>query len=94
MVCSRPQCVSYLQLTRLSGTEFNDEVSFGDGLVVFGQSIGAATDSTGFDDSDGVLGCARILSSSFTYSNFRIAWALRPSQLGLSRRTRRKAFRQ
>jgi len=40
----------------MSGIEFNDEVSFGSGLVVFGQSIGAATDTTGFDDSDGILG--------------------------------------
>lgn len=39
------------------GTEFNDLVSFDSDLTVFGQSIGAAIDSSGFDDSDGVLGC-------------------------------------
>lgn len=39
------------------GTEFNDMVSMDGGLTVFGQSIGAAIDSSGFDDSDGVLGC-------------------------------------
>jgi cathepsin E len=38
------------------GTEFNDQVDFGSGLVIHGQSIGAATDSQGFDDSDGILG--------------------------------------
>ncbi|EKM61622.1 uncharacterized protein PHACADRAFT_248326 [Phanerochaete carnosa HHB-10118-sp] len=42
----------------MSGIEFNDQVSIGngDGLVIIGQSIGAATDTTGFDDSDGILG--------------------------------------
>ncbi|PSR71068.1 hypothetical protein PHLCEN_2v13037 [Hermanssonia centrifuga] len=39
-----------------SGTEFTDHISFGSELIVFGQSIGAATESAGFDDSDGVLG--------------------------------------
>ena len=41
-----------------SGTEFFDQVSFDSGLTIFGQSIGAATNSSGFDDSDGVLGYA------------------------------------
>ncbi|KIP11109.1 hypothetical protein PHLGIDRAFT_114776 [Phlebiopsis gigantea 11061_1 CR5-6] len=40
----------------MEGTEFNDQVAIGSSLKIFGQSIGAATDSTGFDDSDGVLG--------------------------------------
>ena len=42
-----------------SGTEFTDFVTIGSNanLVIFGQSIGAATDSSGFDDSDGILGC-------------------------------------
>ncbi|KAI0081057.1 aspartic protease [Panus rudis PR-1116 ss-1] len=38
------------------GTEFNDHVSLGSSLQVVGQSIGAATQQTGFDDVDGVLG--------------------------------------
>ena len=38
------------------GTEFNDKISLGSSLTVFGQSIGVATDQTGFDDVDGILG--------------------------------------
>ncbi|KAJ3541125.1 hypothetical protein NM688_g6128 [Phlebia brevispora] len=48
--------VNYGNGESFSGTEFFDEVSFDSGLTIFGQSIGAATDSSGFDDSDGVLG--------------------------------------
>ncbi|KAH8099772.1 acid protease [Cristinia sonorae] len=40
----------------MEGTEFNDKLSFDAGLNVFGQSIGIATSSTGFDDVDGILG--------------------------------------
>ncbi|RPD58932.1 aspartic peptidase A1 [Lentinus tigrinus ALCF2SS1-6] len=39
-----------------SGTEFTDTVSLGNGLTVTGQSIGAATESEGFDGVDGILG--------------------------------------
>lgn len=38
------------------GTEFDDKISLSSGLIIFGQSIGVATDQSGFDDSDGVLG--------------------------------------
>ncbi|EIW58439.1 aspartic proteinase from Irpex Lacteus [Trametes versicolor FP-101664 SS1] len=38
------------------GTEFNDLVSLDSGLTIFGQSIGGATDSFGFDGVDGILG--------------------------------------
>lgn len=38
------------------GTEFNDLVSLNGGLTIFGQSIGGATDSFGFDGVDGILG--------------------------------------
>lgn len=48
-----PLC--YIDTSRI-GIEFNDEVALGSSLTIFGQSIGAASDSTGFDDSDGVLG--------------------------------------
>ncbi|KAF7794844.1 hypothetical protein EIP86_005986 [Pleurotus ostreatoroseus] len=48
--------VDYGNGESFEGTEFFDHVSFNSGLTIFGQSIGAATDSTGFDDSDGVLG--------------------------------------
>ncbi|KAH8099773.1 acid protease [Cristinia sonorae] len=40
----------------MQGTEFNDKVSLNDGLNVFGQSIGVATSSHGFDGVDGVIG--------------------------------------
>jgi len=40
----------------MSGTEFNDKFSLNSGLNVFGQSIGVATQSTGFDGVDGILG--------------------------------------
>lgn len=39
-----------------SGTEFSDKVSLNSGLNVFGQSIGVATTSSGFDGVDGVIG--------------------------------------
>ncbi|KAI0296360.1 aspartic peptidase A1 [Multifurca ochricompacta] len=37
-------------------TEFTDTVTIGPGLVISGQSIGVASDSTGFTGFDGVLG--------------------------------------
>ncbi|KAI0094449.1 aspartic peptidase A1 [Irpex rosettiformis] len=40
----------------MDGTEFNDKITITSANVVFGQSIGVATDSSGFDDVDGVLG--------------------------------------
>lgn len=40
------------------GTEFNDKVTVTSANIIFGQSIGVATDSEGFDDVDGVLGYA------------------------------------
>ncbi|TCD68313.1 hypothetical protein EIP91_011172 [Steccherinum ochraceum] len=40
----------------MDGTEFNDKISLNSGLNVFGQSIGVATSSTGFDGVDGVIG--------------------------------------
>ena len=40
----------------MDGTEFTDRMAIGSALTIFGQSIGAATDSEGFDDVDGVLG--------------------------------------
>ncbi|CAL1694483.1 unnamed protein product [Somion occarium] len=40
----------------MQGTEFNDKISLGSTLTVFGQSIGVATSQTGFDDVDGILG--------------------------------------
>jgi len=40
----------------MSGSEFNDKLSLDAGLNVFGQSIGVATASSGFDDVDGILG--------------------------------------
>ncbi|TCD68312.1 hypothetical protein EIP91_011171 [Steccherinum ochraceum] len=40
----------------MEGTEFNDKLSLDAGLNVFGQSLGVATSSTGFDDVDGILG--------------------------------------
>ncbi|KAH9171286.1 aspartic peptidase A1 [Lactarius sanguifluus] len=39
-----------------SGTEFQDFVTIGTGLGIFGQSIGVASTSTGFDGFDGILG--------------------------------------
>ncbi|KAI0695636.1 acid protease [Cytidiella melzeri] len=39
-----------------SGTQFNDKLAISSSLVEFGQSIGVATDSEGFDGVDGVLG--------------------------------------
>ena len=52
------QSVEYGGGESFLGTEFTDFVSFNSavGLIIFGQSIGAAVTSTGFDDSDGVLG--------------------------------------
>jgi len=40
----------------MDGTEFNDKFSLNSGLNVFGQSIGVASSSTGFDGVDGILG--------------------------------------
>ncbi|THH26965.1 hypothetical protein EUX98_g7217 [Antrodiella citrinella] len=40
----------------MQGTEFNDKLSLDAGLNVFGQSIGVAISSSGFDDVDGILG--------------------------------------
>ncbi|KAH9046277.1 aspartic peptidase A1 [Lactarius hengduanensis] len=39
-----------------SGTEFTDTVTIGPGLVIPAQSIGVASNSTGFDGFDGILG--------------------------------------
>ncbi|THG94256.1 hypothetical protein EW026_g7181 [Hermanssonia centrifuga] len=54
-----------------SGTEFTDHISFGSELIVFGQSIGAATESAGFDDSDGVLGLG---PTDLTIVNGEVTW--------------------
>ncbi|KAI0785358.1 aspartic peptidase A1 [Irpex lacteus] len=40
----------------MDGTEFNDKITITSANIIFGQSIGVATDSQGFDDVDGVLG--------------------------------------
>ena len=56
-VCFSPPAINLINVAdRVSGTEFNDQVDFGSGLVIHGQSIGAAIESNGFDDSDGILG--------------------------------------
>ena len=40
----------------MQGTEFTDKITLDSGLIIFGQSIGVATSSTGFDWVDGVCG--------------------------------------
>ena len=60
-----PQSVTY-GIGSMDGTEFNDKFSLDGGLNVFGQSIGVAIESTGFDDVDGILGfvvCQTIFAS-------------------------------
>ncbi|KAL4242480.1 peptidase A1 family protein [Abortiporus biennis] len=40
----------------MSGTEFNDRLAIGSALTIVGQSIGVATDVTGFSGVDGIMG--------------------------------------
>jgi hypothetical protein len=47
---------TYSQLTRISGTEYIDQVTLAPGLVIHKQSIGVASNSTGFQGIDGILG--------------------------------------
>jgi hypothetical protein len=51
-----------------SGTEYTDTVSFG-GLTVSGQSIGAASTSSGFTSVDGIIGFGPVDLTAGTVSN-------------------------
>jgi hypothetical protein len=51
-----------------SGTEYTDTVSFG-GLTVSSQSIGAASQSTGFSGVDGIIGFGPVGLTQSTVSN-------------------------
>ncbi|KAL1713660.1 aspartic peptidase domain-containing protein [Schizophyllum commune] len=41
---------------KVSGTEYTDQVTLGDDLVIKSQSIGVASSAQGFNDVDGILG--------------------------------------
>ena len=48
--------VSFAIFTPLPGTEYIDSVTIAPGVVISGQSIGVALNSSGFFPLDGILG--------------------------------------
>jgi hypothetical protein len=56
LVIFLPSVLSLLYLHTLPGTEFIDTVTIAAGLVIPRQSIGVASNSTGFEGLDGILG--------------------------------------
>jgi hypothetical protein len=52
-----------------TGTEYTDEVTLAPGLVIQKQSIGVASQATGFDDVDGIIGIGPVDLTSSTVSS-------------------------